>query len=174
MNFEDVNIVNAMLYGGIDRNETTYRLSGRALGNTTLDDGIEWLGDIANKPSDNQVITWETERLAEIDNENEITDSRNGLKEKISLAQAFHSEIKTVFNAILEETETQTVQPARYNTLRALMDSQSGTFKNRFNTDLLQEARIDESNITTDTQRSTYCLYLRTWITGLVILLALT
>lgn len=134
------------------------------------------IGDLDPQPSHTNAdfIVWENARLLSLTNEAAVGESKNGLKEKIAFAQLLHSEIKTVFNAILEETETQTVQPARYNTLRALVDSQSGTFKNRFNNDLLQEARIDSSTISTDSQHSTYCLYLRTWITGLVILLALT
>lgn len=134
---------------------------------------LDWFsGD--SYPSEAEMVIWENNRLTVLQEANELADSRNGLREKIDFSKTFHAEIKILFNAVLEETETQTVQPDRYTTLRAVMDAQTSAFRNRFNNDLMEEAGIDSTSISTTNQRRTYSLYLRLWISGLAILLGMS
>lgn len=102
MDFLDVLVVDAMLYGGIDRSDETYRLSGLPIGNASLDDAIDWLGDIANKPSEEQVITWETARIAE---QTAIEDDRSAIETELSDYDVQNPHVRLVLELISDLTK---------------------------------------------------------------------
>lgn len=64
MDFEDVVVTLAMLYGGIER--SSYQLIGGHSGNSSLANAIIWTDQILTQPTEQQVIDWEVQRLTEI------------------------------------------------------------------------------------------------------------
>lgn len=110
-----------------------------------------------------------------------INTSQQGLLDKAALALQFSANIKDLFNQVWDETENNTTQNTRFETLATLVDGLPNALKNRFYNDLLQEVRIDFLGLGADlearllaataTQRSNYCLYLRIWSQGLAFLL---
>ncbi len=63
--FPDVRIVEAMFYGGWERNDNTWRLSGSSLGNINRDACVDWLGDAQDLPTEDQIIIWYDEWAAQ-------------------------------------------------------------------------------------------------------------
>lgn len=150
---------------------TDFQLKG-TIATDAWPDVLNWFsGD--PYPSEADMVTWENERLAFVAIADETKNNQQGLREKIGFAVAFSLEIRTVFNAVLEETEQQTDLTTRYANIQPLLELQPSPFKNRFKTDLLVEMGVDASAIVTDDEKSAYLRYLRFWIQGLTILLAI-
>lgn len=106
--------------------------------------------------------------------ENQQTQvAKAGLKSKISLAQTHADAIKNLFNEVLDQTLNQTVQPDRFNVLKAIIDASVPAFRNRLITDIQQELGIDVTGSLTLAQQRQCTLYIRAWVTGLALLLSL-
>jgi hypothetical protein len=98
--FPDVHIIFAMSQGGIERSPETYRLTGTYTGNASLNDAIEWLGDVQAMPTEQQVIDWHTAYLAQQATENTWQTARESIRNMAETALEFAQEIAICFEAI--------------------------------------------------------------------------
>lgn len=101
-----------------------------------------------------------------------IESAQAGLKDKVSLASSNADNIKTLFNAVLDQTIDQTIQPTRFENLNAVLATLSIGFRNRLITDIQEELGFDVTGTLTATQQRQACLYIRMWITPLAVLLS--
>lgn len=138
-------------------------------------DWLEWLSETP-KPTEAELLTWWGQYQTEQTNETNVLNAKQTLKSKIQLAKDYATSIQVIFNADLDETINQSIQPNRYNTLSALMELQPNAFKNRFYNDIREEMGLNFPTIlatATLAQQRQYCVYLRTWITQIAFLLSL-
>lgn len=102
-----------------------------------------------------------------------LTNAKQGLSDKTQLARDHAADIMPLFNTILDQTLNQTTQPARYDTIRAVVDGSAAGFRAAFHGDLLQEMGIDASAALTAAQQRQYCVYARVWVNQVGLLLSL-
>lgn len=101
-----------------------------------------------------------------------IESAQSGLLDKVALAEQYADSIKTLYNAVLDQTENQTAQPNRFNALYAVVQAAPLAFRSRFVTDCTQELGFDVAGTLTLNQQRQTCLFIRVWVTGLALLLS--
>lgn len=114
---------------------------------------------------------WIAARQAELTQAESIEAAQSGLLDKVLLAEQYATDIKTLYNAVLDQTENQTVQSARFNALYAVVQAAPLAFRNRIITDIQQELGFDVTGTLTATQQRQACFYLRVFSTQLATLL---
>lgn len=150
--------------------DDSWRLpSGERTGYTSIND-VEWTHPTVTKPTAAQLITlydnWVAANAAQAASEQTINTAQTGLKSKIALADQFAPSITALLNVTLDQTQTGTSQPTRYNNIKAVLDAQPNPFRTAFNKDLLEETGIVIGSIVAG-QFPTYCFYARVWSTQL-------
>ncbi len=134
------------------------------------------LWDGANLRHDGNIYlsaAWIAARLAEANQASTIASAKSGLKDKIALAQTHADTIKVLFNAVLDQTINQTVQPTRFTDLRTIITNAVPAFRDRVVTDIQQELGFDVTGNLTLAQQRQATLYMRAWVTGMALLLTL-
>ena len=98
--------------------------------------------------------------------------AKSGLKEKIALAKTYAPQIKQLFNVVLEQYENNSIYPARYNAVRAVVDSFPAPLRNRLHLGLQRDTGLDPALILLDTQQGAYFVYMLQVSTALALLLS--
>jgi hypothetical protein len=106
--------------------------------------------------------------------EQQITAAQAGLRDKVSLAETHATTIKVLFNAVLDQTINQTVQPTRFDNLKTVIQNAAPAFRDRLITDCVQELGFDPTGVLSAAQIRQATLYVRAWVTGLALLLTVT
>lgn len=107
----------------------------------------------------------------ELTSEQQIESAQSGLLDKVLLAEQYASDIRTIYNLVLDFTELQITQPTRFNNLLSAFTASAMAFRNRFITDCEQELGFNPTGTLTVAQQRQTTLYARVWITPLVLLL---
>lgn len=115
--------------------------------------------------------TWIAARQTELTQAETIESAQSGLLDKVLLAEQYADSIKTLYNAVLDQTENQTMQPTRFNNLYAVVQASSNAFRNRIITDIEQELGFNVTGTLSATQQRQACFFLRVFSTELATLL---
>jgi hypothetical protein len=115
---------------------------------------------------------WIAARQAEITQAGNVASAKTGLLDKIDLAKTHATTIRTLFNAVLDQTINQIAQPTRFDALKAVIQNAPLAFRERLITDCIQELGFDPTGTLSAAQIRQATLYVRMWITGLALLLS--
>ena len=150
MPFQIENIGEALALGSLEAG-THYQLRGDWKTVPT----VEWLEMLNSTPmpTDVQIETWVTQEIAKQATEGVFILAQSGLKDKIALAKTYASDIKTLWNACLDQLENNSSHPTRFNNVLAAVNALPTALKNRVNkgtadpalaiTDILKDAYVD-------------------------------
>jgi hypothetical protein len=116
---------------------------------------------------------WIQARESELTQASDLKAAKVGLRDKMALAQTHAATITILFNAVLDQTVNQTVQPTRFDNLKAVIQNAPQAFRDRLITDCVQELGVDPTGVLTAPQQRQATLYLRAWVTPLALLLSL-
>ena len=148
--------------------------TGERTGYTDLT-GVQWTHETVPAPNEAQLITiydtWLAAHTATVAHTATIETAQSGLLDKVALAEQYAADIKTLYNAVLDQTENQTVQPTRFNNLYAVVQAAPVALRNRVVTDIQEELGFNVTGSLSAAQQRQACLYLRVFATQLATLL---
>lgn len=116
---------------------------------------------------------WIAARASEVNQADVLAAAKAGLRDKIALAKEHADTITIMLNMVLNQTQLQTVQPDRFNNVRAVITNAPQGFRDRVVTDVQQELGFDVTGTLTVAQQRQACLYLRMWCMPLAFLVSL-
>lgn len=97
-----------------------------------------------------------------------IQSAQSGLKEKVALAVTYKSEIKTLWNVCLDQLETNSSHPTRFNNVLNAVNALPAALKNRVN-----KGTPDPANASTDALKDAYVDHVHLVAVSLAMLLSL-
>lgn len=122
-----------------------------------LPEVLEWLHPTDPYPTQNQLDTWEAQAQAIIDASLALSTAKAALKQKIELAKTYKTEIASLWNVCLDQLETNSSHPTRFNNVMAAVNALPTALKNRVNkgtpdpanasTDVLKDAYVDHVHL---------------------------
>jgi hypothetical protein len=107
--------------------------------------------DATPYPQEASLAAWTVAAQAKLDAEVAFQAAQQGLKAKIALAKTYAVEIQTLWNVCLDQLETNSSQPARFNAVLAAVNALPTALKNRVN-----KGTPDPAQALNDVQRDAY------------------
>jgi len=132
-----------------------------------LADSLEWYHPSDAYPTQIQVDAWMALVQAEETAQSNLNTAQSGLKDKAALAKTYASEIKTLWNVCLDQLETNSSHPTRFNAVKAAVDALPTALKNRVN-----KGTPDPLNASTDVLRDAYVDHVHLVAVSLALLLS--
>lgn len=154
----------ALQHGGYEIS-VDFQLRGE-YGVTSWENVLEWLHQTDPYPQESQVLIWWNEVQNEINNALLLQNTKQLLKQKVTLAETFKVEIVTLWNLCLDQIEQTNTSTTRFNNVLNHVNTLPNALKNRIN-----KGTPNPANASTDDLKDNYVDHVLLIATTLAVLL---